>query len=121
MKAAITYEELINLLSYNPDTGYFYWKSKPNKKIVVGQLAGYTRYTTQGYTFTRLNKIAYQAHRLAWLYVYGEWPKHFIDHKNGIRNDNRIKNLRDVSAKENSLNNNSRRYKNACNRFKDSF
>ena len=46
----------------------------------------------------------YKAHRLAWLYVYGIWPKLYIDHINGIRDDNRICNLRDVSNRENAIN-----------------
>jgi len=36
----------------------------------------------------------YKAHKLAWLYIYGDFPKGFLDHKNTIRNDNRITNLR---------------------------
>ena len=46
----------------------------------------------------------YYAHRLAWLYVHGEFPKNGMDHINGLRNDNRIINLRAVSDKENSRN-----------------
>jgi len=44
------------------------------------------------------------AHRLAWLYVHGVWPDHEIDHLNGIRSDNRLGNLRDVSRTTNSEN-----------------
>ena len=44
------------------------------------------------------------ANRLAWFYVYGEWPKQCIDHINRIKTDNRIANLRDVSHKENMAN-----------------
>jgi hypothetical protein len=36
------------------------------------------------------------AHRLAWLYVHGVMPEHYVDHINGVKNDNRIENLRDV-------------------------
>lgn len=44
------------------------------------------------------------AHRLAWFLHYGVWPAGSIDHINGIRHDNRLVNLRDVTAAENSMN-----------------
>lgn len=44
------------------------------------------------------------AHRLAWLYIYEEFPEKYIDHINCIRCDNKIKNLRCVSKLENSWN-----------------
>lgn len=47
----------------------------------------------------------YLAHRLAWFYVYGEWPKNQIDHINRIKTDNRIFNLRDVDNSTNQHNN----------------
>lgn len=46
----------------------------------------------------------YMAHRLAWLYVHGEWPRHQIDHINGDPRDNRLANLRDVPAATNNQN-----------------
>lgn len=45
-----------------------------------------------------------RAHRVVWLLTYGEWPTQHIDHINGIRSDNRISNLRDVSRSENAKN-----------------
>lgn len=44
------------------------------------------------------------SHRLAWLYTYGHWPIDQIDHINGIRDDNRICNLREVNNQQNQMN-----------------
>ena len=44
------------------------------------------------------------AHRLAWLYVHGVWPKDQIDHINHVKTDNRMVNLREVTRSENQKN-----------------
>lgn len=54
-----------------------------------------------GYVQIMIDRKVYSGHRLAWLYVYGEWPRGQIDHVNGIRNDNRIANLRESSQAQN--------------------
>lgn len=46
----------------------------------------------------------FAAHRLAWLYTHGVWPEHWIDHRNRVRHDNRISNLRDVDMAHNRHN-----------------
>jgi hypothetical protein len=51
----------------------------------------------QGYIFGTVLYKRYREHTLMWLYQTGELPKAFIDHINGDRQDNRIKNLREVS------------------------
>ena len=42
-------------------------------------------------------------HRAAWALFYGRWPSE-IDHLNGIKTDNRLCNLREVSRSENDKN-----------------
>lgn len=49
-------------------------------------------------------KIMVLAHRLVWALSTGSWPVHQIDHINGVRDDNRICNLRDVPRTTNSQN-----------------
>ena len=58
----------------------------------VGDLAGSIGKT--GYRVIGINSALYKAHRLAWLYVYGTWPKRELDHRNRKPDDNKIKNLR---------------------------
>ncbi len=46
----------------------------------------------------------YKAHRLAWFYVHGVWPKEQIDHINGDKADNCIANLRLADFSKNQAN-----------------
>ena len=48
-----------------------------------------------------MNRKRFYAHRVAWLLHYGEWPDDEIDHINGVKDDNRISNLRNVDRKTN--------------------
>ena len=43
------------------------------------------------------------------MYHYGEWPKEFLDHINGIRDDNRIENLREATNQQNQFNRKSKK------------
>lgn len=92
---------LVSALSYNKDTGEFVWIKRTSNRINIGDVAGRV---SQGYVGISLNGKRYQAHRLAWLYVYGEWPDKMIDHINQNRSDNRIANLRLANKSENAKN-----------------
>lgn len=97
----ITQEELREQLHYDPETGVLTWAIRKHK-VKLGAVAGRT--TPKGYIEVRLNLVIYQAHRLAWLYMYGDWPDGFIDHINRDPGDNRIANLRVVSRQQNARN-----------------
>jgi hypothetical protein len=90
-------------LKYSKETGIFTWKNISKYHIEKnGSIAGFI--AKNGYVVIKINGKKYKAHRLAWLYVYGYMPKYGIDHINHNRSDNRIENLRDVSASINSKN-----------------
>ncbi len=98
----MTQQELHELLDYDPNTGEFRWKVSKKHDIKIGDIAG---------TFDRrkrrqivINRKFYKAHRLAWFYVYGVWPKINLDHINGDPSDNRIANLRECNQAENCQN-----------------
>jgi hypothetical protein len=88
----ISADELRQLVKYDRDTGLFQRGGK-----VIG-----TRNKT-GYVVFSLKSTLYYAHRLAWLYETGEMPSQ-IDHVNGIKNDNRMDNLRLATHAENMRN-----------------
>lgn len=92
--------ELLRVLHYDPMTGLFTWLVRLSQRAKVGDVAGRFRRDT-GYRSIRLDGREYYAHRLAWLYMTGEWPADEIDHINGSRSDNRWANLR---AADRSLN-----------------
>jgi hypothetical protein len=86
---------LKELLHYCPDTGVFTWRS-------TGKPAG----SCKGHRYVRITISGkhYYAHRLAWVYVYGESPPLHIDHINHDSTDNRLENLRQVTRSENGQN-----------------
>ena len=100
---SINLQQLKELLEYSPESGEFTWKqSLVKNQVKVGSTAG--SIDAYGYRVIRLLGRYYKAHRLAWYYVNSEWPKGCIDHINGIRNDNRISNIRDVDTRTNQEN-----------------
>ena len=98
----LTAEQLRSILNYEPATGIFTRKIGSANQVKAGDIAGCPG--GDGYLQIRVQSRKYQAHRLAWLYVYGEWPEGQIDHINRNRSDNRISNLRDVTQKQNLQN-----------------
>lgn len=99
----ITQKELKERLDYAPQTGIFTYKSTRGRAR-AGREAGCIRKDTYNYRCIEINNKCYQAHRLAWLYVYGNFPDNEIDHINRIPLDNRIINLRDVKRGVNNRN-----------------
>jgi HNH endonuclease len=91
----LTHTNLVQRMEYFPETGLLCWR--PDGVIA-------TTDTKRGYKLCRIFGKTYQAHRLIWLYVHGNWPVFFIDHINGNPSDNRIANLRDVPQSENLQN-----------------
>jgi hypothetical protein len=91
MTSMLTSACLKTYLHYCPETGLFTWLRKISQNA-KGSVAGTTTY--QGYVAIAIAGKKYLAHRLAWLYMTGEMPSDLLDHINGIKNDNRIANLR---------------------------
>ena len=101
MHPELSAERLRELLSYDADTGVFTWAARRGN-VPAGKRAG-TR-DSDGYTQISIEGRLYKAHRLAWLYVHGEWPFGEVDHINGARDENQIGNLRVATSAENKQN-----------------
>ena len=99
--STLTHQELIESLFYNQETGIFTWKISTDK-TEIGEQAGYLR--KDGYRYIQVNCKQYLAHRLAWFYIYKEWPPEDIDHINRNRADNRLENLRPSNRRLNAKN-----------------
>lgn len=59
---------------------------------------------SKGYVAIWFQGRIHLAHRLAFLYMEGEFPPDQVDHINGVRTDNSWPNLRMVAAAENQKN-----------------
>jgi len=97
----LTVDLLNELLEYDKETGDLLWKVRKAKRVKVGDIAGYIEST--GYKRFTINAKSYLVHRIVFLMHKGYLPK-TIDHINGDRLDNRIENLRAVTANQNQHN-----------------
>lgn len=103
----LPFSYLTEILSYDYNDGILTWKIPPCRWIKAGAIAGSK--DTKKHVYIHINGKLYAAHRLAWYMHYGKWPSGEIDHINGIRSDNRIINLRDVTRRQNAQNKNTHR------------
>jgi hypothetical protein len=113
-------EILRKILRYDPVTGKLFWRRRPVEMFADGARpakslcaawnglhAGKEAFTSsnaEGYKRSSIFGSVFQAQRVAWSIYYGERPRGEIDHENGVKSDNRIENLRDVTHRENGRN-----------------
>jgi len=100
-KSLVTQEMVRKAFRYDRDTGVLFW-AESRGPVKAGCVAG--NRMPEGHLQVGFNGASYLVHRIIWLYVYGEWPRHFIDHVDGNPQNNRIGNLRDVVRSINQQN-----------------
>lgn len=102
----LTQVRLKELLKYNKRTGLFVWRvlGKNRRKAWYRKEAG--RVNSEGYRRIAIAGKEYRCSRLAWLYCFGSFPAPplQIDHINGIRDDDRLKNLRIATLTQQQMN-----------------
>jgi hypothetical protein len=107
--------DLTELIRFDENSGEYSWRYRSlkwfkrpadqvmwNKRFAGAKL--FQSKTSGGYNQIGLLGKIYKAHRIVWAFHHGEWPKGFIDHVNGVRDDNSIANLRVVTSEENAKN-----------------
>jgi len=110
----LTQDTLRELLEYCPDTGLFTWRYRDRRWFnsdrhhnawnarFFGRSAG--SLNPSGYIYIHVFMRSYKAHRLAFLYMTGEFPPHDTDHINHNKADNRWVNIRAATRSENCQN-----------------
>lgn len=94
--------EVLERLSYNPETGVFIWiKNNKSGRKLIGKDP--TSANNHGHLKICISGYRYYAHRIAWFFVTGDQPN-VIDHINGDPSDNRFCNLRNCTQAENMMN-----------------
>ena len=102
VKAPITQEFLKEHFDYSD--GHLWWIKDTSKygPSRVGKRFG--AYNNNGYIVGKIKGKHYVKHHIIWNYHNGYLPTKQLDHINGVRDDNRIENLREVTNQQNSFN-----------------
>lgn len=111
--SALTQQRLLDLVTYEPETGEFYARVDRARIRAGARIPGCP--DDKGYLRIGIDNRSYKSHHLAWLYVHGRWPVGEVDHRDGNTGNNAIQNLRECSAAQNHQN--LKRFKNNSSGF----
>lgn len=95
-------EVLKRLFRYVEFDGVLFWKCRHNSQINLNKPAGWLQ--QNGYHGIRVNGVSYKRHRIVWCFFNGDPGEMEVDHINGVKNDDRIENLRLATRTQNQYN-----------------
>lgn len=98
----LTSEQVREIFDYDYENGWLIKKTFRNG-CPYNKPVGH-KPICNGYGTVRIGDKKYYTHRVIWLWHKGTWPEHEIDHIDQNKINNRIENLRDVSASDNQHN-----------------
>jgi len=98
----MTAQALRQIVSYDPATGLLVRIKACGRRFPAGSAVGSV--DPRGYVDAQIQGCRDYAHRFIWLYVTGAWPEDEIDHRNGVKSDNRWANLREATGVLNQQN-----------------
>lgn len=96
----LTIEQIIEQCA-RLDNGKLFWTINRGRFVEGDELGSHDHY---GYLTIKINRKHYKVHRLVWLKAHGNWPRGEIDHINGVKDDNRLVNMREVNRVEQNVN-----------------
>lgn len=102
-KGVLTQKRLKTLFSYNSANGLFTRIKTTGNRGKVGKVLD-TPCDSRGYLKIGIDGYSYYTHRLAWLYMTGEFPDNSIDHVDHNKENNKWLNLREATHKVNGQN-----------------
>jgi hypothetical protein len=97
----LTHARLKSLVHYDPETGIF-TAIKTRGRVLAGKPIGVRM--GRGYLSHEIGGRTYLLHRLAWLYMTGEWPPEQVDHRDENKAHNAWINLRAATNAQNQRN-----------------
>lgn len=107
--APLVLDRLKEVVDYDQVTGWFTWRISGDadwRRARNGRAGSVSR---KGYRWVLIDGKPFQAHRLAWFYMTGEWPNGQIDHRDLQRDNNAWDNLRLADNSKNQRNIRARR------------